>query len=718
MAAAQAMALFSGPPIEPSDTSARTSAPYGQACINCAKAKCRCILVPPTNAGSGRASKPTCERCARLGRECKPSSSIRKRGAAGSRRAATGLASAGGSRGMSAASRAANLEQKLEDLVAILKAQTGSTQDGGEPQRPGRRDQDVRDELEATLSSVSARRSSNTRSRVVSSGPNVMTPASTGHGTSSTANSTPSPLPVPVHDTLASGAQAEETLSFFRQHHLKFFPFVHLPLNITAAKLQRDRPYLWLNIQAVCCRSPVKQAALSQQSRSELAHRMLVTCERNIDMLLGVLCLLGWTMHLCFRPSMTAKMGMATSIVADLRLDKPGQEDDPRIINCFKSNDFVKAPHSLVRTMEERRATLACYVFCSTGSAFLRCSSMRWTSHMDDCLKMLDENPEWEGDQILVLMVRIRKLSDHISQVQTTGASEFDGHSSPKMPPSIYIKYFRQCLQTIRDQVPESLRDNRLATSLLMSADVLVSEIPFSPPSPWSHVPELRADASSTRQPGAPQSASRPMDLGRIEANFATLQTSRAFFEHFLTFELSDLVGISFPVLLNFFRSAQILYRLRVVDESDWDRATVTNTVDVLAGLDLMGRRYAQLPAIYGFLTEADADGNEVTNFYVKCAKTFNSTSPMWRTHFAQADASAGAEVGGGDANAQASAGAQVPPALMGNGLHPNLGPRMNYHGTNNYGMQEMFPIDFSMDDAWYNDILSSWDTSTLGPML
>lgn len=71
----------------------------------------------------------------------------------------------------------------------------------------------------------------------------------------------------------------------------------------SAAQLQRDRPYLWLNISAICCRSPVKQAALSRQIREELAHKILVSCERNIDMLLGSLCLLGW--YVCSVPLYT-----------------------------------------------------------------------------------------------------------------------------------------------------------------------------------------------------------------------------------------------------------------------------------------------------------------------------------------------------------------------------------------------------------------------------
>ncbi|KAI1753423.1 hypothetical protein F4782DRAFT_94942 [Xylaria castorea] len=708
--AAQPSTSVSASSLEQSDTSARTSAPYGQACLNCAKAKCKCILISQPSPGSGRGSRPTCERCHRLGRECKPSSSVRKRGDAVSRRAAGGSTSAGLANGMSAVSRAANLEQKLEDLVAILQAQASSKTNGGETA--------ARTQTGATTSSLTDRRPNNVTSGIAAGGPTVVTPASTAHATCSTADSTPSPAP--ALDVLTSAAEAEETLALFRLHHLQFFPFVYLPLQMTAAQLQRERPYLWLNISAICCRSPVKQAALSHQIREELARRILVSCERTLDMLLGTLCLLGWTMHLCFKPTMSAVMSMATSIVTDLRLDKQAQEDDPRMINCFKSADFIRIPHSGIRTMEERRATLACYVFCSSGGAFLKGPSMRWTPHMEDSLKTLASNPDWEGDQILALMVRIRRLADNIIQAQATWTSDCDSYATLKPPVSIYVKYFHQCLQTIKDQLPESLKHNRLATSMILSAEMVVSEIPFVNSTCWGHLPESHLDAQ-TRQLRV-QPPPRHIDMSRVEANYATLQTSKAFFEHFLTFELPDFLGFSFPVLLNFFRAAQILYRLRVADDLGSDLSAVTNGMDLLEGLELASNRYGQLPGLYGFLTEVDAEGNEVTNFYDKCAKMFNGTLPMWRAHFAQAEAakmgtSTGTTSLGADADSGVN-GPPVPPAMpMSAGFNSNLGGRVNYPGMNNFMLPDLFPMDFSMDDAWCNEIMFSFDPTILGPV-
>ncbi|KAI0977103.1 hypothetical protein F4678DRAFT_2631 [Xylaria arbuscula] len=703
-APASALALASAAFLERPEASSRISAPYGQACINCAKAKCKCIVLRHGGSGSGLDSRPTCERCARLGRECKPSSGVRKRGAGGSRRALGGSPSAGVSSGTSAATRAANLEQKLEDLVAILKAQTSSTGspqlDVNGPHGQGRADQNTSKEPGLVTPSVTDWRLNNVSSRVVSGGPTVVTPATTSCATCSTADSTPSPLP--AADAPISAAQAEETLAFFRQHYLKFFPFVYLSPETTAAQLQRDRPYLWLNITALCCKSPLKQMALGFQSREELALKVLVACERNIDLLLGVLCYLGWTMHLCFKPGLAATMGLACSMVSDLRLDQPTHEDS-RMMKCFKPPEGVKhIKYSTVRTMEERRAVLACYVSCACGSTFLKCASMRWTPNMDDSLKVLASNPEWEGDLLLVLMVRLGRLAEKVSQAQSTWLSDCEVPGASRPPVNMYIKYFQQCLQRIKDEVPESMKDDRLVTSLVMNAEMLIAELSFSN---WSHTPES----------GIPFHA-RCTEISRVEASYVTLQTSKAFLEHFLTFEVRDFVGFSFPVLLNFFRAAHILYRLRILDDPVWDRSAVTNSVDIFAAMDLAASRFSQLPALYGFLTETDADGNEVTNFYLKCAKTFNGTGPMWRAHFAQADA----PKAGADATVSTDAGAgetvsHVPPAMMSDGLTPNFAGRGTQPGMSNFILPELFPMDFTLDDVWSSEIMGGYPEGVFG---
>jgi hypothetical protein len=91
---------------------------------------------------------------------------------------------------------------------------------------------------------------------------------------------------------------------------------------------------------------------------------------------------------------------------------------------------------------------------------------------MEDSLKLLATNPECEGDRILVLMVRIRRLLESISQTQEKWVWECDGHGSLKPSYSIYVKHFRHGLQVIKDQLPESLRDNRKTGLFLLCHDI------------------------------------------------------------------------------------------------------------------------------------------------------------------------------------------------------------------------------------------------------
>ncbi|KAI1363476.1 hypothetical protein F5Y08DRAFT_309511 [Xylaria arbuscula] len=694
-----------------SKTPTRTSAPYGQACINCVKAKCKCILTCDPASSSASDNHVVCERCARLGRECKPSSSIRKRGGAVSRRETRSSASSTVPKSTSAATRAANLEQKLEDLVAVLKAQTNSTfthgaiqQDAGGPQRQGTVDQVARGD--AGLSTSSAPwRSNNTSSRAVAGGPTVVTPAST-------VESVPSPLPTSIPGELMPAPQAEETLAFFRQNYLLFFPFVYLPPDMTAARLQRERPYLWLNIRALCTRSPIEQAALNRQSREELARSLIVSFDSNIDMVLGIVCYLGWIMHLSFKPGTVTTISMATTLITVHRLDKPIHEEDPRIMHCFKTPDFKKLNHSTIRTMEERRVALACYVGCITGSSLMKCPAMRWTPHMEDNLKILAANPEWEGDKILVLMVRVWRLAENIMQTQSTWASDHDSHGNSKPPIKFYIKYFRQSLEKIKNELPASLKNNRLAKSLIMQIDLQIAEISLSS---WCHS-EAHAD-TTTETPEIPH----PIDISRVEANWAAMQASKEFFEHFLTFELSDFVGFSFPVLLNFYRAAGLLYRLRVTDDPGWDGCVVTESVDLVSALNMLSDRHSQLLSVYGFLTETDAEGNELNHFFAKSMRTFSTTATMWQAHFAQADASRkggtteASDVCGASAGCVNEAEAHVhhPPGVS---LNANIPGRTNYQGMPNFMMPDVFPMDFSMDDAWCNEIMSSWEPGLPGP--
>lgn len=186
------------------NSAARDSAPYGTACAGCSKAKCRCIP---------RGNGLSCERCHRLRRDCGPSNVVRKRL---SRRPA--------------AQRTSQLEEKLEDIVALLRSQAREQSrsseendaqgpgDGGNEHSPAYPRGQVQPDHQLNHSSHAQQHSSTETSRRAHDAPMYyLTPQMGG-----------SPYPVEP-----SVSQADECLKMFREYHMRAFPFIYIPPNTT-----------------------------------------------------------------------------------------------------------------------------------------------------------------------------------------------------------------------------------------------------------------------------------------------------------------------------------------------------------------------------------------------------------------------------------------------------------------------------------------------------
>jgi hypothetical protein len=89
-----------------------------------------------------------------------------------------------------------------------------------------------------------------------------------------------------------SPAEAEDNFMRFRRYNAKFFPYLSLPG--TARELQRDRPALWACVMAISARQQAKQHERIAQVQEMLSSRILVRAEGSIDLLLAVLCFIGW----------------------------------------------------------------------------------------------------------------------------------------------------------------------------------------------------------------------------------------------------------------------------------------------------------------------------------------------------------------------------------------------------------------------------------------
>lgn len=183
--------------------------------------------------------------------------------------------------------KVSGLESRLDDLVSLLRAQhTATTNRPVDPEiaRPGCQAQVADDSADATLTICKPRGNADEEAselRVEGSFPHYPSPLSSiatppgqeGHL-------------IPVH--------AEALLNIFRHQYLKYFPFTHIPSEASAQQLQLERPFLFLNIRAVCSQSQAETDKLGYIIRKTLGSKFFVEQERNLDILQGLLVYLAW----------------------------------------------------------------------------------------------------------------------------------------------------------------------------------------------------------------------------------------------------------------------------------------------------------------------------------------------------------------------------------------------------------------------------------------
>lgn len=401
-----------------------TPAPYGRACLECSQSKCKCIL---------RRVGGRCERCHRLNKDCRPSATVRRRKP---RKSGT--------------SKSARLEEKIDGLLSLLKPETQAQSNGG----------------------------------IVSAAANALTPTasydSAYHSTVPISNETsPSGQTeteslvravgdrVREHSELTTAigedavepslAEAEMCLTAFRVYKAKYFPFVHIPSSITAQQLRSERPFLWLSIMAITSTSVARQQELGNKLRTALAQEMLHTSGQSIDLLLGILAYIGWINYQKqSKASISVFTQLAVSLVYDLGLNKPIPKD-LQLSLCIGSHKPPKAL-SVQQTMEERRAVLGCFLITSNISSFLqKIDALRWTPHMDECLRILDELQECPSDAVLVQQIRMQLV---IERVGALGVAEH-----PKMPMSFYLQSLRSQLREVGRVAPPQLQQDGKSSS-------------------------------------------------------------------------------------------------------------------------------------------------------------------------------------------------------------------------------------------------------------
>ncbi|KAJ5996867.1 hypothetical protein N7499_006820 [Penicillium canescens] len=397
-----------------------TPAPYGRACTNCVRAKCKCMLA---------AESDKCQRCLRLNKDCKTSESNRKRK-------------------RSASSKTQHLEAKLDSIVSMLQANGANA---GLPV----------DWEAATHRQVPRDVSSQIGSSVTRTPASTTSPSTIEHCGSSVYDDISSTMSI-------SPAAAQENLDNFRNQNLKYLPFVNIPPHITSEHLRSQQPFFWLCIMAVLTPGTLESEGTFKKITDFIHQRLMAEASPSMDLLLGVMTFISWVTY-AKRPFLNFYAHVLIGIVSDLGINK-SVPNEYSTMQAFKCAIGWRPNPPTARTLEERRAVMGCFLITSSVAlSMFKIDALRWTPHMEESLSVLAEAKDCKEDQLLVTLVKIQLVIDRVYHARRDGDS--------LNPLAFYLNSFQTQLETVKSQIPVHLQKDKAVLMYLSNAELTINEI-------------------------------------------------------------------------------------------------------------------------------------------------------------------------------------------------------------------------------------------------
>ncbi|EKJ73591.1 hypothetical protein FPSE_06209 [Fusarium pseudograminearum CS3096] len=558
----------------------------------------------------------------------------------------------------STSSRTAQLEEKLEDLVTILRAaqpSNGNLQpsNSGEssPLMNSSNMCHLTSRLESLATAAASSSSSETQPR--------SHPAPHSYGSKSTGDSHMHTSPSSIGEDTSSLPEPtpEEAEVYLRKFKtwLEKFPCIVLPHDMTAAALRKEKPFLWLCIMNITSMSVEQQIKMKDQVRQEIATRIIINHERSMDCLQGIICYVTWasTTSSPGKPFIVTFCQMAVLVAYELGLTKAPVEEQYFTV-CFKLWGGRPAPPRL-RTLEERRTVLSLWFLTSVMSSFIgKMETLHWTPHMSDCLDVLEREKRYPSDELLVAFIRYQLVADEAQKLLVR-----DVMGDPSPPPTyIFRKSLLAKLQAVRDGLPLNMPMTHVLQAHALVTEVQVNSVGLF----MQNIPVNQ----------------------RIESMYACLRAIRTWYDVFFSIPAEEVAGVPFAVYIQLSQVQIALYRLTTSEDPAWDKEVVRHTADLLVLLDQVIEFFTRIDSVYRMKTSA---GEETV--FLMGAKIMrnirNSWEPILSRHLSS-----------------------VPLSTANQGTVQSM-PAQNPQDQQSIDMAAVNMMDFG-DITWMSDVFGPWE--------
>ncbi|KAJ5777657.1 hypothetical protein N7520_000903 [Penicillium odoratum] len=399
----------------------------------------------------------------------------------------------------------------------------------------------------------------------------------------------------PEEDNAASVQEDEALMDIVRKSIIPLFPFIFIPEHLTAEKLRRERPFLYLNLTMVTCQHAPRQHEISETVKQYIAEHIVVGGEHSMDLLQGLLVYLSWFITVCHVPdwrqisqatnhttapqfqAQSAQLDVFTQLamaqVISLNLNKgiAALRSLDRPLSYLRAADFQ--PNQIpARTLEERRIYLGCYYISVMFSICVRdMEPVRFTQYTQECCDVLQEASECPADAYLVQLIRVVHLADKVHH--TTSTSELGSSAVLSTPLGLIVRGQQAELQQIKKSFSCGVPYSALLSMHYHMVEIIIYRVSLG-------------DNFSEFQPG-------DYSMTRLDLLFRCLEAVKSFF-----FDLHSVPSEYFPffpftVWCQSGLAMVTLSRLILFqgEKIGWDRTYVRSVIDLDQTADNLARK-------------------------------------------------------------------------------------------------------------------------------
>ncbi|KAK1820276.1 hypothetical protein LTR12_005283 [Friedmanniomyces endolithicus] len=300
---------------------------------------------------------------------------------------------------------------------------------------------------------------------------------------------------------------------------------------------------------------------------------------------------------------------LAIAAVQHLGLHKSISSEPSQVPSA---SEAFHADNRAPRTGEEQRAVLGCFLLTSSFSSSIKIiDSLRWTPHMEECLRDLDSRREHVLDQSLVQQVRLQLVAERATLTRAY-ENVMEPRTTLRPSPVLYAQALLSHLDEIRTSTLPVLHQCAPIQLHAYAAQLSINEVALS----GDPAVKDKAGTSPT-----------PPNLSRLKHLHASLHAIKSWLEVFFSLPLASFIGLPTCHIFQFRHCMGMLFVLSTLEDASWNAADVRADLDILAVVDRVSERFRRIAREGGIDANGEAQGEDV---WTRAAERLQGLKHLW----------------------------------------------------------------------------------------